>query len=157
MTKRSLPLLLLLLLLAIVPVTFAQDVPTQDEVNAVARKLFCPVCENTPLDVCPTEACEQWRDVIATKLAEGQTEGEILDYFATMYGDSVLAQPPPRQLVAWLLPVVIVLAAGGALAYWLRDWTRPEPAAVPEVHEKVDDDADPYVERLERELAGWEL
>ena len=30
--------------------------PTDDEVNAVAKQLFCPVCENTPLDVCPTQA-----------------------------------------------------------------------------------------------------
>jgi cytochrome c-type biogenesis protein CcmH len=72
MMKRFFPLLLLFLL--VVSTASAQDGPTQDEVNAVARKLFCPVCENTPLDVCPTEACQQWRDVIRTKLMEGQSE-----------------------------------------------------------------------------------
>jgi len=153
MRRRFFPLLLLLLL--VVPAASAQDGPTQDEVNAVARKLFCPVCENTPLDVCPTEACQQWRDVIRTKLMEGQSEEEILDYFATMYGDSVLAQPPPRQLVAWLLPILIVMAAVAALAYWLRSWTRPEPAAVPVVPEEVVQENDPYLERLERELSEW--
>jgi cytochrome c-type biogenesis protein CcmH len=155
MMKRIFPLLLLLLLLLMVPAASAQEGPTQDEVNAVARKLFCPVCENTPLDVCPTEACQQWRDVIRTKLMEGQSEEEILDYFATMYGDSVLAQPPPRQLAAWLLPVVIVVAAVAALAYWLRSWTRPEVTAAPVTPEEVIEESDPYVERLERELSEW--
>ncbi len=153
MMKRFFPLLLLLLL--VVPAVYAQDGPTQDEVNAVARKLFCPVCENTPLDVCPTEACEQWRDVIRTKLMDGQSEEEILDYFATMYGDSVLAQPPRRQVVAWLLPIVIVAAAVAALAYWLRSWTRPESAPVHVTAEDAVQETDPYVERLERELSEW--
>ena len=31
--------------------------PTDDDVNAVAKQLYCPVCENTPIDVCPTQAC----------------------------------------------------------------------------------------------------
>ncbi len=31
--------------------------PTDDEVNRIAKQLYCPVCENTPLDVCPTQAC----------------------------------------------------------------------------------------------------
>jgi len=145
-------------LLFLVPAVLAQegDGPTQDEVNAVARRLFCPVCENTPLDVCPTEACQQWRDVIRTRLVEGQSEQEILDYFATMYGDSVLAEPPPRQWVAWTLPAVIVLAAVAALAFWLRSWTRPVPAVVEAVIEEPAGEADPYLERLEKELAEWE-
>ena len=155
---KKLILALMVAIFILVPTAFAQDGPTQDEVNAVARQLFCPVCENTPLDVCPTEACQQWRDVIRTKLLEGQSEDEILDYFAIMYGDSVLAQPPPRQLVAWLLPVVIVLVAVVALALWLRNWTRPELASVPFAgpDDAIPLETDPYLERIERELAEWE-
>ncbi|MFN3309334.1 MAG: hypothetical protein ACK44E_09010, partial [Anaerolineales bacterium] len=32
---------------------------SDDEVNAIAKYLYCPVCENVPLDVCGTQACEQ--------------------------------------------------------------------------------------------------
>ena len=144
--------------LLLVPVAFADEGPTQDDVNTVARRLFCPVCENTPLDVCPTEACQQWRDVIRTKLVEGQSEEEIMEYFANMYGDSVLAEPPPRQVAAWLFPVVIVLVAVAALALWLRSWTRPDLAAVAavEVAGELPQETDPYVEQLEQELSEWE-
>ncbi|MDX1437375.1 MAG: cytochrome c-type biogenesis protein CcmH, partial [Anaerolineales bacterium] len=55
--------------------------PTDDEVNAIAKGMYCPVCENIPLDVCPTPACIQWRAVIRDKLAEGWTETQIKDYF----------------------------------------------------------------------------
>lgn len=148
--------LLLLVLSWLVPSVSADGGPTQDEVNAVARKLFCPVCENTPLDVCPTEACQQWREVIRSQLAEGRSEAEILDYFAHLYGDSVLAEPPPRQWAAWLLPVLIVVAGTSALAYWLRRWARPVAVSVEETRAESIPESDPYLERLERELAEWD-
>jgi len=140
------------------PAALADEGPSQDEVNAVSRKLFCPVCENTPLDVCPTVACQNWRDEIRGALMEGKSEKEILNDFARKYGDSVLAEPPPRQWAAWGLPIGIVLAAAVALAYWLRSWTRAAPAAVPaaELENNSLPDTDPYLEKLEQELAEWE-
>ena len=56
-------------------------VPSDDQVNAIAKQLYCPVCENIPLDVCPTQACEEWRALIKELLAEGKSEQEIKDYF----------------------------------------------------------------------------
>jgi cytochrome c-type biogenesis protein CcmH len=145
--------------LSVVPSVLAQEGPTQDDVNAVARKLFCPVCENTPLDVCPTQACQNWRDEIRVALADGKSEQQILDDFARKYGDSVLAQPPARQWVAWVLPVVIFLSASVALVYWLRSWTRPVPVRV-ETGEPGDSlgisQDDPYLQKLEKELSEWE-
>jgi cytochrome c-type biogenesis protein CcmH/NrfF len=99
-------------------------------------------------------------------LAEGQSEQEILDYFAEMYGDSVLAQPPPRQWAAWALPALILALGAAALIFWLRSWTRPIPVATQAVaaqavaaqavaEEQVEEDQ-PHIERLERELAEWE-
>jgi cytochrome c-type biogenesis protein CcmH len=91
--------------------------PTANEVNAIAKNLYCPVCESVPLDVCPTVACQQWRQQIADKLQEGYSEQEIYDFFVEQYGDRVLASPPARGL-NWLIyvipPVVIIL---GALIY----------------------------------------
>ncbi len=46
--------------------------PTADEVNRIAKGLYCPVCPNTPLDVCETRACEDWRALIRDKLAAGE-------------------------------------------------------------------------------------
>ena len=47
-----------------------EPTPSDDEVNAIAKQLYCPVCENTPLDVCPTEACRQWRELIRQQLSD---------------------------------------------------------------------------------------
>ena len=43
--------------------------PSIDEVNDIAKNMFCPVCENIPLDVCGTEACEMWREEISDLLS----------------------------------------------------------------------------------------
>ena len=90
------------------------DSISDDQVNLVAKQLYCPVCENIPLDVCPTQACSEWREMIREKLAEGWNETQVKNYFVTQYGDRVLGAPPARGL-NWLVyvipPLVIVLGA----------------------------------------------
>src|SRR3989304_9188934 len=70
-----------------------QRIPTDDEVNAVAKKLYCPVCPNTPLDVCETQACKDWRAQIKDQLSQGWTEQAVMEYFVKQYGERVLAGP----------------------------------------------------------------
>ena len=112
--KKALQILTFALLLAglFTSVAIAQDnTPTDDDVNAVAKQLYCPVCENTPLDVCPTEACRQWRELIRTQLSEGMTEQQIKDYFVANYGARVLSEPPRTGLnwLVYILPPAIIL------------------------------------------------
>ncbi len=125
--------------------------PTDDEVNAVAQQLYCPVCENVPLDVCPTQACEQWRATIREKLASGWDEQQIKDYFVEQYGARVLATPPAEGL-NWLVYVLppLALVFGAYLVFRaVRTWqAEPEPGA--KVGAGSTDD--PYLARLEEEL-----
>lgn len=68
-----------MLILPLTPMQAVAQTPTpsDDEVNRIAEQLFCPVCENVPLDECQTAACEQWCDLIRQKLGEGRKEDEI--------------------------------------------------------------------------------
>src|SRR3990170_1544363 len=106
----------------------AQDgqprIPTDDEVNAVAKKLYCPVCPNTPLDVCETQACKDWREQIRDQLAAGWSEQQVLDYFVQQYGERVLGEPQRSGFTSmvWVLPLIAVLL--GIVIVWqvLRSW-----------------------------------
>jgi cytochrome c-type biogenesis protein CcmH len=139
-------------------VALAQDntPPTDDEVNAVAHKLYCPVCENTPLDVCPTDACKDWRELIRTMLSEGKTETEILQHFKDQYGARVLAEPPKEGFywLVYLLPPAIILAGAVILFRSLKEWTKPRAAApIPGgARTESPSEKDAYVTRLEEEL-----
>jgi len=101
--------LILIIVFTLGTLVFAQDAnpPTisDDEVNAIAKQLYCPVCENIPLDVCGTQACAQWRELIREKLSEEWGEDEIKEYFVLHYGDRVLAEPPLSGL-NWLVYIV---------------------------------------------------
>ncbi len=164
MLKKTL-LACLMLIMSVTAVTVASaqepapnnDV-TQDEVNEIASGLYCPVCENVPLDVCPTQACEDWRAEIRTMLARGEDEAAIQAYFVTRYGQRVLATPEAQgfDLFVWLVPLLGVGVGAGILFFSLRKMAPSaiEATAGSLMFEYRDLDPD-YVEQLERELAEF--
>jgi cytochrome c-type biogenesis protein CcmH len=146
-------LLALALALSLSFIASAQEsTPTDDEVNRIAKQLYCPVCESTPLDVCPTEACRQWRDLIRLQLAEGKSEAEIKQYFVEHYGARVLAEPPNR-IASYLVPAVAILLGALLLVRGFQMWMKPSRVeAESNVVESGNSSVDPYVARLEEEL-----
>jgi cytochrome c-type biogenesis protein CcmH len=147
-------ILLLIFALATPRTAFSQEpTPSDDEVNRIAHQLYCPVCENTPLDVCPTEACRQWRDLIRQQLSQGWTEDRIKQYFVDQYGARVLAEPPRTGLnwLVYVMPPLLVLAGAFLLIRAMQMWTkRPAASSNPTPgKEKLDSD---YVASLEEEL-----
>jgi cytochrome c-type biogenesis protein CcmH len=163
--KRTTWILLLGLVLATLATAtvFAQgSTPTDDEVNAIAKQLYCPVCENTPLDVCPTEACRQWRELIRQMLAEGKSEQEIKDYFVLNYGARVLSEPPRTGLnwLAYVVPPIVIVAGVFVLFRAMRSWTQASKTETPFENDKAsaESDADEpsedddYIARMEEEL-----
>lgn len=127
--------------------------PSDDEVNAIAKQLYCPVCENVPLDVCPTQACAQWRELIRQKLSEGWSEEQIKAYFVEQYGERVIGTPPARGFnwVFYIVPPLAIVAGIIILIQALRAMQKravaqPTTAALP------GDLDDEYIRRLEEEL-----
>ena len=153
--KRLFPALTLILALLFALPALAQgsgpDVPSDDEVNAIAKGLYCPVCENIPLDVCGTQACAQWRELIREKLGQGWSEAQIKQYFVDQYGDRVLATPPARGLnwLVYLIPPLVIAAGVYILYRALQAWRRPVPQAMPDDPPSVQDE---YILRVEEEL-----
>ena len=136
---------------------FAQDsTPTDDEVNAIAKDLFCPVCENTPLDVCPTQACKEWREEIRGMLADGKSEAEIKQHFVDYYGARVLSEPP-RTGFNWLVyvvPPIAIVAGIFVLFRALRAWSQPSDTETEAGEDEEDASAidNDYIARMEEEL-----
>jgi cytochrome c-type biogenesis protein CcmH len=106
---------------------------TDDQVNLIAKQLYCPVCENIPLDVCPTQACAEWRELIRLRLSQGWSEEEIKADFATQYGDRVLATPPAKGLnvLVYIIPPLAILAGAVILIRSLQAMRRGSGQALP--------------------------
>ncbi len=158
-------LLLLITLFWATSVAYAQEPDrevTDDDVNRVARELYCPICENTPLDVCETQACEDWRELIREKLAAGQSDQQIIEYFAEIYGERARATPTTRglSLAVWIAPVIGAIIGVVYFARLLRHWlargetaqTVSPPKPTLRLNEQGRPELDDYVARLEREM-----
>ena len=102
------------------PITNKNSFINDDEVNRVAGQLYCPICENVPLDVCPSKACADWRELIRNQIAEGKTDTEIKEYFSEQYGWNVLSMPP-RIGFNWILYVLppIIIIGGCFLVFFI--------------------------------------
>lgn len=159
---RALAVILLVLLLAgslpVMPVAAqTPQPPSDDEVNAIARDLFCPICENTPLDVCPTEACRQWREMIRQMLAEGKSEEQIEQYFVEYYGARVLSVPPAEgiNILAYVLPPLAFVTGLAFIYIGFRRWRQLRAAsAADDAAERsaLETADDTYTARIEAEL-----
>ena len=153
--KKILAITLLIIILAgaFISVVFAQTkVPTDDDVNRIAKQLYCPVCESTPLDVCPTEACRQWREMIRTMLTNGKSEAEIKQYFVTQYGVRVL-NVPPNPWATYFVPGVAILIGAALLFRGFQLWKKPlVTASVSDKQEAQPVQQDEYLAKMEEEL-----
>ena len=164
--QRS-PLFIALAALAIVGAVwsfvFLQNPPQpslDQRVHDVASQLRCPVCQGESVADSPSQLSQQMRGVIRQQLQSGKSEQEVIQYFRTSYGDQILWSPPWQgfTLLAWLVPVGLLLAGIILLFFVLRDWRAlapasstagdPEPASVDEV------DLAFYRAQLEQELAA---
>ena len=150
----------ILILICLLPGSaFAQGSgPTDDDVNAIAKQLYCPVCENIPLDACGTQACEQWRGIIRDKLAAGWTEEQIKDYFVAQYGDRVLAEPPRRGFnwAVYLVPLMLFVVGGFLFYRGFMQWRTidEDPGRRQEIRQtlKAEKPSDDDIRRVEEEL-----
>ena len=124
---------LLFCLALVVPTAQAQEVstPTLDQVQTVARELYCPLCNGVRLDNCELQACVQMRQVISVRLAAGASKEQIKEEFVAQYGPVVLGEPPRQGLnwLMWLLPVVALIGGAVWIFRTMRGWTKAPVAA----------------------------
>ncbi len=156
--KRKLILFLITILasLFVVSAVFAQEGrpgdPTDNDVNRIAKQLYCPVCPNTPLDVCETKACEDWRAQIRDQLSEGWTDQQVIDYFVAQYGERVLAEPQRKGFTSlvWFLPLIAVLLGLGIVYEILKNWRKQKTA--PAISVPLPQIPDEILKKIEREI-----
>lgn len=136
--------------------------PTPNQINTIAKDLWCPLCNGVRLDNCELQACIQMKEVIAQKLMAGESKAQIKAYFVQQYGDVVLGAPSNEGFnrVVWLLPVLVGLVAVGWLAFLVRSWTRrrlPTAAAAPATPANPSAaPKDAYLKRVDEELKKYE-
>ena len=125
--RRTLSATLFLLLALFI--AFQADADTlEDQVAEISGELMCPVCEGQSVAESNAQLARDMRAVIKTKLLEGDTKEEIMDYFVSSYGETILASPPPKgfSVILWLLPVLSVLIGGAIILRTIHSYRAEE-------------------------------
>lgn len=98
------------------------------EVFRIASTLRCPVCQGESAAESNAGVSVEMRRIIAEKLAQGESEVQIQQYFVDRYGQWILYSPPKRGIagLVWLSPLVALALIGLALWRYLQATHRRE-------------------------------
>ncbi len=135
----SLPALLALLVVGAGSAGAAAP-PSDEAVRRVASQLRCVVCQNLSVADSPSEMARQMRDLIRERLAQGESDEQVIRYFEARYGPWVRLSP--TNWLVWVLPFAgLFLGLGVVLLVTVR-WSRRarsgvEPPPSPADRERV--------------------
>lgn len=126
-----------LVLVSLARATFDDGPPrtTEEQVEAIASTLKCPICRSQSVADSDVAASRAIRLEITRLVEEGESASAIRAQIAATYGDEVQLIPPSSGLagLVWILPVVAVVVALVALSAAFARWRRaPEAAATDE-------------------------
>lgn len=140
--------------LAVQPDEMLADPALEARAREISKELRCVVCQNQSIDDSNADLARDLRVLVRQRLASGDTDGQVIDYVVSRYGDFVLLRPPmrPDTYLLWFGPLLVLLLGGGAMVLFLwrrraaRDETPGGPVGLTAEEE----------ERLSRLLQGGE-
>ena len=136
-------------------ITAQENRASDTDVIRVAERMYCPVCENIPLDECQTTACLEWKDEIAAQLAAGRRPQEVIDSFVARFGDHVVGVPqdPLIRALTFVMPLLATLLALGVGLRAFRQFAGSKKLSLDIEAAAVDERGDAsYRQRLEQDL-----
>jgi cytochrome c-type biogenesis protein CcmH len=92
---------------------------------SIERQVMCVTCK-IPLDVAQSPQADRERALIQGLIDRGEGEAEIKKALVAEYGPTVLGLPSASgfDLAAYLVPLAVVIALVGTMAFLLPRWRR---------------------------------
>jgi cytochrome c-type biogenesis protein CcmH/NrfF len=124
--------------------------------HAVESEVMCVSC-GVPLAIAESPQADAERREIVRLVRQGKTKDQVKAALVAQYGDRVLASPKEEGfgLAAYLVPIVLVLLALAAGAFFLPKWKARDRGGVVPAEGPNLSDAD--ARRLEDDLANYKI
>jgi len=135
--RRSCQALLALFLLlaplpafAVNPDEILKDPALEQRARQISTQLRCMVCQNQSIDDSNAELARDLRVLVRERLTDGDTDGQVIDYVVSRYGEFVLLNPrvSARTIILWALPIGALVIGIVALFVFIR--TRPNTRSI---------------------------
>jgi cytochrome c-type biogenesis protein CcmH len=154
-SRLALTALLALVLVAPVPATAATP---QTSLSEISSEVMCPVC-GTLLELAESPQALREKAFVSRLVGEGKSKDQIKDALVAEYGSEVLALPQGSgfDLSAYLVPVIAFAIAAIALAVGVLRWRRAGRRSDGERPPRADGPSDEDAERLDADLARYDL
>ncbi len=111
----------------------------EDRVDAIARRVACPICDGESVFESQNNASQAIRNQVQQLVAENDlSDTEIIAFIETRYGAQVLLVPKASgfDALVWVLPAVAFACGLAALVVVFRRWKREAG----DMREPTDDD-----------------
>jgi len=127
----------------------AADEAVEKRLVAISSELRCLVCQNESLSGSHAELAVDLRREIRTMIKDGKTDGDIMDFMVSRYGDFVRYRPPLKAttLLLWFGPLLFLAGGIAALLRYLRRRNRAI-GSEPSEQSALSDEEQTRVERL---------
>lgn len=105
---------------------------TAERARAISESIKCPTCQGQSVADSSAPSARAIRTEVARRIEGGESDDQIRDYIAGIYGEDSLLTPPSDGVAGliWFLPVAGLVAALGGLAVVFRRWRVPEDVEV---------------------------
>ncbi len=129
---RSITLCLMAVVLLASPAAAQTEIDRQS--REIASELQCPVCNNQNVHDSQSQLASEMRQIIRTKLEQGESREEIESYFVARYGESILLDPPKSNwsLLVWTSPILGILVGIVVVGLAVSRWSRKRPEMFPQ-------------------------
>ncbi|OSM01474.1 putative cytochrome C biogenesis protein [Magnetofaba australis IT-1] len=150
-----------------------QEDATEAKVRAIGEALRCAVCQNQSVYDSNSDLAKDMLGIIREKVAAGEPESDIRQYFFDRYGDYVYLEPVKsgRNMILWAAPFFFLLFGGLGLWIAMRKWYRPKMSTLEAdaddgvasadgkspVSQHADTSQNAVKKRIQQELDGVEL
>jgi cytochrome c-type biogenesis protein CcmH len=155
--RAALVSLLAVTLLALVPLS-ALATPPQTSLGEISSEVMCPVC-GTLLELAESPQAQREKAFVSRLVDEGKSKDQIKDALVAEYGTEVLALPQGSgfDLSAYLVPIVAFVIAVIALAIGVLRWRRAGDPPDREGPSAATGPSPEDAERLDADLARYDL
>ena len=128
---------------AVNPDEVLSDPALEHRARQISAQLRCMVCQNQSIDDSNAELAKDLRVLVRQRLTDGDTDGQVIDYVVSRYGEFVLLNPrlSTKTIILWAMPLGLLIVGVLALVIFVRSRParRSSETLTPEEKAKIDE------------------